>query len=310
MNRRIVLYSFLISGVLISTLVSTIIYIPVKSGLHAQANPTDNRRQMQAVASQTAEFALLQQTIDAQMNPLNTPTARLTGSKDQPFNNPCTGQPFTTIMTGAGIASAQASISSYGDNIFVVNFTLADNDEAHRFSEYTATHIGQPLAIVLDGQVLSAPIVQAQLTTGGQITGNFLRDEAETLALQLRYGALPVQLTVESVETTKTGLKVIFSANFSGVKTDKERLEQAQSIIEQRLDALGVVGAKIQIDKANHLVIDLPKVKDSQLVIDTIQRTALVEFVDFSAACGEQMPISGQYIVTDKQLAVSGTPAK
>ncbi len=120
------------------------------------------------------------------------------GTKEHPYLNPCTGQPFTTIMTGAGLASADAGIGGQASNQYVVNFTLASNDEAQRFGTHTASHIGQPLAIVLDGQLLSAPVIQAALTTGGQITGNFTREKAQELALQLRYGALPVSLRVES----------------------------------------------------------------------------------------------------------------
>src|SRR5258708_22479529 len=100
-------------------------------------------------------------------------TAPAVGSKTNPLLNPCTRQPFATIMTGAGMSSADAGIGPSGtESQYVVNFTLASNDEAAKFSTFTSTHIGQPVAIVLDGQVVSAPVVRAALTTGGQITGN------------------------------------------------------------------------------------------------------------------------------------------
>ena len=57
------------------------------------------------------------------------------------------------------------------------------------------------MAIVLDGIVLSAPTIQARLDTGGTITGNFTQAEAQTLALQLRSGSLPIPLRVVSSET-------------------------------------------------------------------------------------------------------------
>jgi protein-export membrane protein SecD len=57
------------------------------------------------------------------------------------------------------------------------------------------------MGIVLDGVLLSAPTIQAALPTGGVITGSFTEDEAKTLALQLRSGALPIPLRVESAET-------------------------------------------------------------------------------------------------------------
>ncbi|MBZ0294470.1 MAG: SecD/SecF family protein translocase subunit, partial [Anaerolineae bacterium] len=54
--------------------------------------------------------------------------------------------------------------------------------------------------------VLSAPTIQAELTTGGVITGSFTEDEARTLALQLRSGALPIPLSVESTEQVGASL--------------------------------------------------------------------------------------------------------
>jgi protein-export membrane protein SecD len=57
------------------------------------------------------------------------------------------------------------------------------------------------MAIVLDGVVLSAPVIQAQLSSGGVIEGSFTEAEAKQLALQLRSGALPIPLRVESAET-------------------------------------------------------------------------------------------------------------
>jgi protein-export membrane protein SecD len=56
------------------------------------------------------------------------------------------------------------------------------------------------MAIVLDGEVLSAPVIQAELPTGGVITGDFTQEEAETLALQLRSGSLRLPLSVESTQ--------------------------------------------------------------------------------------------------------------
>jgi protein-export membrane protein SecD len=62
--------------------------------------------------------------------------------------------------------------------------------------------VGGYLAIVLDGLVVSSPQIQEAITTGqGSITGDFTLDEATRLATQLRYGALPVPLTVESTST-------------------------------------------------------------------------------------------------------------
>ncbi len=57
------------------------------------------------------------------------------------------------------------------------------------------------MAIVLDGVVLSAPVIQAAIRDQGVITGQFDQDEAQSLAVQMQYGALPVPLTVVDIRT-------------------------------------------------------------------------------------------------------------
>jgi hypothetical protein len=103
----------------------------------------------------------------AEITPTPQPSGEPGSTRDNPLLNPCTGQPFTTIMTGVGLQNVEAQVGGVNNNQYVISFSLADNDEARRFSQHTATRIGQALAIVLDGQVLSAPVIQAALTTGG-----------------------------------------------------------------------------------------------------------------------------------------------
>ncbi len=111
--------------------------------------------------------------------------------------NPLTRQPFTTVMTGAGLQAAVAGFDQMSAGNWLLQFEL-NEDGGAVFGPFTANSIGQPMAIVLDGVVLSAPIIQAELTSGGVITGDFSEEEARTLALQLRSGALPIPLSVES----------------------------------------------------------------------------------------------------------------
>lgn len=67
---------------------------------------------------------------------------------------------------------------------------------ARAFGDYTASHIGEPFAIVLDGKVISAPVIQTHIAGGsGIITGSFTVQEATDLALLLRAGALPAGMT-------------------------------------------------------------------------------------------------------------------
>lgn len=181
-----------------------------RSEYQATAAPTT---QATAVATTQATPAATSQATaaatagaTAQATAAATQAAAANGTKDRPLLNPCTGQPFTTIMTGAGLQDATAGLVGQNASQYGVNFTLVGNDESQRFATFTSTHLQQPMAIVLDGQVLSAPIIQAALTTGGQITGNFTQQRAQELALQLRYGALPVPLRVESIEQVGASL--------------------------------------------------------------------------------------------------------
>ncbi|MCP4362121.1 MAG: protein translocase subunit SecD [Chloroflexi bacterium] len=108
-----------------------------------------------------------------------------------------TGVPtYETIMTGADLREAHTQLS--GLNQYYVAFTL-QNDKSQFFGDYTRDNVGSFLTIVLDKQVISSPQIQGPITGGeGSITGQFTPDEASRLALQLRFGSLPVPLRIES----------------------------------------------------------------------------------------------------------------
>jgi len=107
---------------------------------------------------------------------------------------------FKTIMTGAQLQDAGIGLDQYG--VPFIDFTLKQPDGAKIFGDYTAQHIDGILAIVLDNVVLSAPVIRSAIPDGrGVIEGRFTRDEAESLAVQMRYGALPVPLEVVNRRT-------------------------------------------------------------------------------------------------------------
>ena len=84
---------------------------------------------------------------------------------------------------------------------WVVNFKF-DTTGAKRFSEITSSNVGKPFAIVLDGKVISAPVIREPITGGqGQISGSFTAQSASDLAVLLRAGALPTKLTVVEERT-------------------------------------------------------------------------------------------------------------
>jgi protein-export membrane protein SecD len=106
---------------------------------------------------------------------------------------------FKTIMTGADLKTASVGLDSAGKP--QINFELTDAG-AKIFADYTAQHVNDVLAIVLDNTVLSAPRIQSAIPEGrGDITGSFTLEQAQSLAVQMRYGALPVPLEVVGVRT-------------------------------------------------------------------------------------------------------------
>jgi len=114
--------------------------------------------------------------------------------------HPTTGEPFTTIITGAALSGASAQFgaqSATSAPVWSIAFEIKP-EFAGQFAEFTGSRINEPMAIVLDGEVLSAPIINAQLSGSGVITGDFTEEEANQLALQLRSGALPIPLSVEN----------------------------------------------------------------------------------------------------------------
>jgi SecD/SecF fusion protein len=98
-------------------------------------------------------------------------------------------------VDGANLTKASAGQDSRTGE-WVVNFGL-DRIGARRFGEVSTRHVGEPFAIVLDGKVISAPVIREPILGGqGQISGNFSVQEANDLAVLLRAGALPAPLTV------------------------------------------------------------------------------------------------------------------
>src|SRR5690606_32372003 len=82
-----------------------------------------------------------------------------------------------------------------------------DSAGARIFGKFTQTHVGEPFAIVLDGKVLSAPVIREPILGGsGQISGGFTVEEASDLAALLRAGALPAPLTVIEERTVGADL--------------------------------------------------------------------------------------------------------
>jgi protein-export membrane protein SecD len=119
-----------------------------------------------------------------------------------------------TVISGEDFNSAAAVIDTQGQlgtAAWTVSFDL-DGDGAERFADATTAAVAAPepmnqIAIVVDRVVISSPTVQSAITGGtGVITGGFSEQEAKDLATQLNAGALPVELTRQSVRTVSPTL--------------------------------------------------------------------------------------------------------
>ena len=107
-----------------------------------------------------------------------------------------------TVLTGTDLKDAQASTNPQtGQN--VVNLEFSD-EGAQKFADLTMRNVGRTIAILLDGEVLTAPNVREPILGGrAEITGEKTLEEAQNLAVVLRSGALPVK--VEIIETRTVG---------------------------------------------------------------------------------------------------------
>ncbi|NYZ11181.1 protein translocase subunit SecD [Azospirillum sp. RWY-5-1] len=108
-------------------------------------------------------------------------------------------------LAGERLSDASASFDQRtGEPI--VSFRL-DASGTRRFADITTQNVGKPFAIVLDGKVLSAPVIREPITGGsGQISGSFTVQQASDLAALLRAGALPAPLTVIEERTVGADL--------------------------------------------------------------------------------------------------------
>jgi len=99
-----------------------------------------------------------------------------------------------TLLTGAYLKNAKADFDRFGRPNVILEF---DDEGAKLFEQATLVNVGKILAITLDGQEISAPVVQEPISGGeASITGQFSVEEAQRLALLLRSGALPVEVQI------------------------------------------------------------------------------------------------------------------
>ena len=109
------------------------------------------------------------------------------------------------LVSGGDLTDAQPGFDQRsGEPIVSFRFNTSG---ARKFAQATLENVGQPFAIVLDNEVISAPVIREPITGGsGQISGSFTVQGANDLAILLRAGALPAPLTIIEERTVGPGL--------------------------------------------------------------------------------------------------------
>jgi protein-export membrane protein SecD len=134
-----------------------------------------------------AEGLCIRTSLNDGPSPCEEVGARDTAADDMPV--------YETILTGEGLRSATSRPTNLQAS-YMVAFEL-EPDAAATFESYTRENQGRFLTIVLDKRVISSPRISAIISDKGTITGDFTLEEAQHLALQLRYGSLPIPLRIE-----------------------------------------------------------------------------------------------------------------
>lgn len=128
------------------------------------------------------------------------PTDTSTTTATETITDTTASTVYHTVMTGKYLENVTVG-SDPTTGAIEVDFEL-DSEGAKIFGDHTTSHIGHILAIVLDKEVISVPRIESAITEGsGRISGEYTLEEANALAVQLRYGSLPIPLKVIESKT-------------------------------------------------------------------------------------------------------------
>lgn len=166
----------------------------------------DNPERIKDLLGQTAKmsFHLVNESVSAeQMQSGRAPA----GTEFLPYiDAPGSVVPVYSRVEVSG-ESLKDSQADFDQNNMPVVSTVFDASGARRFAKLTTEHVNERFAIVLDGKVLSAPVIREPIPGGrGQISGGFSLQGAKDLAVLLRSGALPAPLQVIEERTVGAGL--------------------------------------------------------------------------------------------------------
>ena len=186
------------------------------------------------------------------------------------------------VVTGEDLVDAQPSFDQNGQPAVTFRF---DPSGARRFGDYTAENIGSPFAIVLDGEVISAPTIRDHIGGGsGIISGRFTLEESTNLAVLLRAGALPAgldfleertigpELGADSIEAGKVACLVagvavlvfmVLSYGLFGLFADIALLINVGLIF----GALSLIGATLTLPRIAGIVLTIGMAVDANVLV-------------------------------------------
>ncbi len=214
------------------------------------------------------------------------------------FNQPGTTErkteyvKYPTILTGADLLKADVSFNQSNQPIITFRFNASSAD---KFGEFTNTHVGQYLTILLDGKVLTSPVINAAIWGGnGVIEGHFTLEEANMIVNQLNAGTLPFPLTVISSKVVgphAVGSKQVailrrgMELDLQAVPSNKlapthEELRRTEEVLRKRIDPAGDTGGTVTQIGTDRIYLWVPGATDLQALSDLICQPALLEFLN------------------------------
>jgi len=173
-----------------------------------QVPGVDNPERILALIGTTAKLSF--RLVDSSVSPDQAQQGRLPPESELLFGTAKEGrQPYVIekreMVTGEDLIDAQPGFDQRTSEP-IVNFKF-NIKGARRFAQVTQENVGRPFAIVLDNEVISAPVIRETILGGqGQISGNFTIEGANDLAVLLRAGALPARLTPIEQRVVGAGL--------------------------------------------------------------------------------------------------------
>ncbi|CAL4867389.1 Protein translocase subunit SecD [Asticcacaulis sp. MM231] len=157
--------------------------------------------QLKRLIGRTAKLTF--QMVDETVSPSDLAAGRVPPGSEVLPDDSRGGTPLVVrkaiLVSGNNLTKANVGVDEYQRP--AIDFAF-NSEGAKKFGDATSRNLGKRFAIILDGHIVSAPVIQGAITTGsGQITGGFSHEEASEIVNILKSGALPAKLNFESQRT-------------------------------------------------------------------------------------------------------------